>query len=135
MGLIAPWHVKSSGTRDRTHVPRTGGRIRNCWATEEVQGVSLGMLLLCDVVQFSHLLGTSVPPLVRLSPPCRVAVRVIGGSRWEGLQETPGTHNVLCCYMTDTCGCYRGQRAKCLWGGFIDYPTLLLFGLPYALQH
>ena len=82
LGLIALWHVKSSGTRDRTHVPCIGRRILNCWATKEAQGVSLGMLLLCDVVQFSHLLGTSVPPLVGLSPPCRVAVRIIGGSRW-----------------------------------------------------
>ena len=35
-GLVAPWHVGSSWTRDRTHVPCIGRRILNHCATREV---------------------------------------------------------------------------------------------------
>ena len=38
-GFVAPQHVGSSWTRDRTHVPCIGRRILNHWATREVQGV------------------------------------------------------------------------------------------------
>ena len=34
MGLVAPWHVGSSRTRDRTHVPCIGRRIPNHCATK-----------------------------------------------------------------------------------------------------
>ena len=36
MGLVAPWHVGSSRTRARTHVPCIGRRILNHCATREV---------------------------------------------------------------------------------------------------
>ena len=36
MGLVAPWHVGSSWTRARTHVPCIGRRILNHCATREV---------------------------------------------------------------------------------------------------
>ena len=36
MSLVAPWHVGSSRTRDRTHVPCTGRQILNHCATREV---------------------------------------------------------------------------------------------------
>ena len=36
MGPVAPWHVGSSWTRDRTHVPCIGRRILNHWTTREV---------------------------------------------------------------------------------------------------
>ena len=35
-GLVDPRHVKSSWTRDQTHVPCIGGQILNHWATREV---------------------------------------------------------------------------------------------------
>ena len=35
-GLVAPWHVRSSQTRDQTHVPCVGRRILNHCATREV---------------------------------------------------------------------------------------------------
>ena len=35
MGLVAPWHVESSQTRDRTHVPCIGRRIPNHWTIGE----------------------------------------------------------------------------------------------------
>ena len=37
MDLVTPWHVGSSWTRDRTHVPCTGRRILNHWTNREVQ--------------------------------------------------------------------------------------------------
>ena len=53
MGLVAPWHVGSSQTRDRTHVLLcTGWWILNHWTTREV----LILLLKCPV--------TSVKPEV-----------------------------------------------------------------------
>ena len=36
MGLVALWHVGSSRTRDRTHVPCIGRWILNHWTTREV---------------------------------------------------------------------------------------------------
>ena len=36
MGFVAPQHVGSSGTRDRTHVPCIGRQIPNHCATREV---------------------------------------------------------------------------------------------------
>ena len=36
MGLVAPRHVGSSPTRDRTHIPYIGKRILIHWATKEV---------------------------------------------------------------------------------------------------
>ena len=44
MGLVASQHVKSSQTRDKTHVPRIGRRILNHWITREAPGVHF----LCD---------------------------------------------------------------------------------------
>ena len=38
MGLVAPRHVKSSWTRDQTHVPCTGRQILNHWTTRKVPG-------------------------------------------------------------------------------------------------
>ena len=35
MGLVAPWHVESSQTRDRTHVPCIGRQILNHWTSRE----------------------------------------------------------------------------------------------------
>ena len=37
MGLVAPWHVGSSQTRDRTRVPSVGRQILNHCATREVR--------------------------------------------------------------------------------------------------
>ena len=39
-GLADPWHVASSQTRDRTHVPCTGRWILNHWTTREVPSVN-----------------------------------------------------------------------------------------------
>ena len=39
-GLAAPWHVGSSRTRDRTHVPCIGRRILNHCTTREVPRIS-----------------------------------------------------------------------------------------------
>ena len=36
MGLVAPWHVDSSQTRDQTHVPCIGRQILNHWTSREV---------------------------------------------------------------------------------------------------
>ena len=36
IGLVAPWHVESFWTRDRTHVPCIGKWILNHWTTREV---------------------------------------------------------------------------------------------------
>ena len=36
MGLVAPWHVGSSLTRDQSCVPRIGRQILNYWTTREV---------------------------------------------------------------------------------------------------
>ena len=37
VGLVALWHVGSSWTRDRTHVPCIGRQIRNPWTTYKIQ--------------------------------------------------------------------------------------------------
>ena len=46
IGLVAPWHVGSSWTRDRTHVPCIGRRILSHCATREVPQIfcELGIL-------------------------------------------------------------------------------------------
>ena len=36
-GLVAPWHVGSSQTRDRTHVPCINRQTSNHWTTREAQ--------------------------------------------------------------------------------------------------
>ena len=41
MGLVAPWHVGSPGTRDQTHVPCIGRRILNHCTTREAKGAFL----------------------------------------------------------------------------------------------
>ena len=38
MGLVAPWHVGSSGTRARTRVPCIGRRILKHRASKEIRG-------------------------------------------------------------------------------------------------
>ena len=45
MGLVAPWQVESSQTRDQTRVPCLGRQILNHWTTREVplQGLGVGM--------------------------------------------------------------------------------------------
>ena len=40
-GLVAPWRVESSRTRDQTHVLCTGRQIPNHWATRDVPGAHL----------------------------------------------------------------------------------------------
>ena len=35
MGSVAPWYVRSSQTRDQTHVPCSGRQIPNHWTTRE----------------------------------------------------------------------------------------------------
>ena len=47
MGLVAPWHVESSWTRDRTHVPCIGRQILNHCATREVQYEDYLIVLAC----------------------------------------------------------------------------------------
>ena len=52
-GLVAPWHVGSSRSRDRTHVPCIGRRILNHCATREVPMVFfLWMLEQTKTVHF-----------------------------------------------------------------------------------
>ena len=36
MGLVAPWHVESSQTRDQTHVSCIGKQIPNHWTTRKI---------------------------------------------------------------------------------------------------
>ena len=36
VGLVVPWHVESSWTRDQTHVPCIGRQTPNPWTTREV---------------------------------------------------------------------------------------------------
>ena len=45
MGLVAPWQVESSQTRDRTRVPSIGRQIPKHWTTREgpLQGLGVGM--------------------------------------------------------------------------------------------
>ena len=45
-GLVAPWHVGSSWTRDRICIPYLGRRILNQWVTREV----LYVLTLSDLL-------------------------------------------------------------------------------------
>ena len=41
MGLIAPWHVKSSWTSNQTRVPHIGRQILNYWTTRRTPGIFL----------------------------------------------------------------------------------------------
>ena len=48
MGLVAPWRVESSQTRDRTHISCVGRWILNHWSTREVHNIlffNLGLSL------------------------------------------------------------------------------------------
>ena len=56
MGLIAPWHVVCSQTRDRTCAPCIGRQILNHWTTSEVLFLALLFVLnLLDLATFSLL--------------------------------------------------------------------------------
>ena len=46
MGLVAPWRVGSSQTRDRTHVPCIGRQILNHWTTGEAPGIMFPLVPL-----------------------------------------------------------------------------------------
>ena len=56
-GLVAPWHVGSSRTRTRTHVPCIGRRILNHCATREDLSISfkLSCLLFFFVIELHEL--------------------------------------------------------------------------------
>ena len=41
MGLVAPWHVESSWTRNQTRVPHIGRQIFNHWTTRKTSGMFL----------------------------------------------------------------------------------------------
>ena len=41
MGLVSPWHVKSSWTRNQTRVPHIGRQILNHWTTRRTPGMFL----------------------------------------------------------------------------------------------
>ena len=49
-GFVAPWHVGSSQTRDRTHVPCLGRWILNHWTTREVLHIFLSFVLECSLI-------------------------------------------------------------------------------------
>ena len=49
-GLVAPWHVGSSWTRDKTHVPCIGGRILN--HCHKGSAISLVSTFLCYYIVF-----------------------------------------------------------------------------------
>ena len=49
MDLVAPQHVGSSQTRDRTRVPRVGRRILNHCATREVPRIHIFVCHVCAV--------------------------------------------------------------------------------------
>ena len=70
MGLVAPQHMGSSSTRDRTSVPCIARGILNHWTTREAQVV----VLLTDVVRLIL--------VVWESGGCRGRVCVWGG--WDG---------------------------------------------------
>ena len=55
-GVWAPGHVRSSWTRDQTHVPCIGRRILYHWATKEVPLESLNCPCFCDKKSNSLLL-------------------------------------------------------------------------------
>ena len=42
--LVAPWHVRSSRTRDQTHVPCISRQILNHWTTREVPKILFTLL-------------------------------------------------------------------------------------------
>ena len=58
MGLVAPWHVGSSRTRDQTRVPCIGKWILNYCATREVLPTAF------DVTGLKLAWGTGAPQLV-----------------------------------------------------------------------
>ena len=65
MSLVAPWHVKSSWTRDQTPVSCIGRQILNHWTTREVQ--SHVFMLEIEVKFLSVCLSPPSPS--SLSPP------------------------------------------------------------------
>ena len=46
MGLISPWYVRSSWTRDQTSVPCIAKQILNHWATKECGGFNSSLFFL-----------------------------------------------------------------------------------------
>ena len=48
MDLVAPWHVGSSRTRDRTSIPCIARRILNSWTTREALQEGLYPLVTSD---------------------------------------------------------------------------------------
>ena len=55
MGLVAPWHVKSSRTRDGTWVPCIGRQILNPWTTREALNIFVYLCIwLCQVLVEVH---------------------------------------------------------------------------------
>ena len=44
-GLVAPWCVDSSGTKDRNCVPCIGGQILNHWTTREILSLLIKRLM------------------------------------------------------------------------------------------
>ena len=55
MGLAAPWHVRSSWTRNRTHVSCIGRRILYHWATREASQILFDQRLVYTVILSHHL--------------------------------------------------------------------------------
>ena len=82
MGLVAPRHVGSSRTRDRTRVPCIGRRILNHCATREVPRVGI-FILLMDVSQVP---GTMSDHFRCSTDICTVVVGTVAQSRAPGRQ-------------------------------------------------
>ena len=79
MGLVALWHVGSSQTRVRTHVPCIGRRIPNHCATKEVQFVGFKWGMHCsNISMFSSVLDDSLPKSKKQQE----------GSTWEDQGES-----------------------------------------------
>ena len=53
-GLVVPWQVASSWTRDRTHVPGIGRWILNHWTTREVQ---ISLVFKCSISLWKNCSG------------------------------------------------------------------------------
>ena len=69
MGLVAPWHVGSSWTRARTHVPCIGRRIPNHCATREahrwcilIYCFLLTQLCICSLYFCCNKQGATISP-------------------------------------------------------------------------
>ena len=69
MGLVAPRHVGSSQTRDRTRVPCIGRWILNHWATREARLITFDVDLdHLDEILFVRFLHCKVTPCTPASP-------------------------------------------------------------------